>query len=230
MVLDKVGCVIAVIHIIILLSSQGKEKRKALTMSRRRNEPKVKSIWSPVDLLQIMSKKHASKIWFYLLQHPEINDLNNLDELYSKWSISPTIQAIIQEDFNMGSTKVASRFDSARGDTIKLVIELFDGHKVETVIMKHFKRTTVCLSSQVGCQMGCRFCATGTMGIIGDLHAHEIIEQLVTANRISPVRNVVMMGMGEPLNNYDNLRSAIEFFIDPERFKLCKKKLVYSLS
>jgi len=190
---------------------------------QQRNEPKIKSIWSPSEVLQIMSKKHANKIWLYLIQHPEVTSLDQLDQLYSKWSISPTVQATIKKEFNMGSTKIASRFDSARnGDTLKLVIELFDGHKVETVIMKHFKRTTVCLSSQVGCQMGCRFCATGTMGIIGDLHANEIIEQLVHANRISPVRNIVMMGMGEPLNNYDNLRTAIGFFIDPERFRLCK--------
>ena len=146
-----------------------------------------------------MSKRHANKIWLYLIQHPEITSLDQLDQLYSKWSISHIAQATIQKEFNMGSTKIASRFDSARGDTVKLVIELFDGHKIETVIMKHFKRTTVCLSSQVGCQMGCRFCATGTMGIIGDLHAHEIIEQLVHANRISAVRNLVMMGMGEKI-------------------------------
>ena len=70
--------------------------------------------------------------------------------------------------------------------------------------------------------MGCRFCATGTMGIIGDLTAAEIIEQLIHASRVAPIRNVVFMGMGEPLNNYDAVKLAVEFMIDNKRFGLCK--------
>lgn len=64
----------------------------------------------------------------------------------------------------------------------------------------------MCVSSQVGCKMGCSFCATGTMGLLGDLAGGEILEQLVHARAVSqlPIRNVVFMGMGEPLNNYDN--------------------------
>ena len=88
--------------------------------------------------------------------------------------------------------------------------------------MKHHKRTTVCLSSQVGCNMGCRFCATGTMGIIGDLDSAEIIEQLVFANHISAVRNVVFMGMDEPLNNYEHVKMAAIFFVNTKLFSLCK--------
>ena len=74
--------------------------------------------------------------------------------------------------------------------------------------------------------MGCRFCATGTMGIIGNLDAAEIIEQLVYSNHISTVRNVVFMGMGEPLNNYENVKSAALFFTDTRLFSLCKSLLV----
>lgn len=70
------------------------------------------------------------------------------------------------------------------------------------------KRATLCVSSQVGCIMGCTFCATGTMGIKGDLTAGEIIEQLVHARAVLPIRNIVFMGMGEPLNNYPAVSAA----------------------
>ncbi|KUF89713.1 putative RING finger protein P32A8.03c [Phytophthora nicotianae] len=75
--------------------------------------------------------------------------------------------------------------------------------------MRHTGRNTLCVSSQVGCQMGCTFCATGTLGIIADLCSGEILEQLAHANRVAPIRNVVFMGMGEPLNNYDAVLAAI---------------------
>jgi adenine C2-methylase RlmN of 23S rRNA A2503 and tRNA A37 len=67
-----------------------------------------------------------------------------------------------------------------------------------------------------------RFCATGTMGIIGDLTAGEIVEQLIHANAVTRIRNVVFMGMGEPLNNFENVKKAVEFMVDSKRFGLCK--------
>ncbi|OLP94498.1 putative dual-specificity RNA methyltransferase RlmN [Symbiodinium microadriaticum] len=73
--------------------------------------------------------------------------------------------------------KLATAVTSADGSTTKMVFELHDGHKVESVVMRHDDRTTICVSSQVGCQMGCTFCATGTMPVVGDLDAGEIVEQ-----------------------------------------------------
>ncbi|PKI39751.1 hypothetical protein CRG98_039796 [Punica granatum] len=70
-------------------------------------------------------------------------------------------------------------------------------------------RSTLCISSQVGCKMGCKFCATGSMGFKNNLTSGEIVEQLVHASRITPIRNVVFMGMGEPLNNYNALVEAV---------------------
>jgi hypothetical protein len=107
------------------------------------------------------------------------------------------------------SSKVHSVHHSANTLTTKLVIELYDGMLVESVIMRYDKKSTVpraslCVSSQVGCAMGCTFCATGTMGKVGNLGVAEILEQVVHANRIlhnepgrPSVRNIVFMGMGE---------------------------------
>ena len=118
-------------------------------------------------------------------------------------------------DFTSFTSKVVETIGNSRQDTTKLLIELQDGHQVESVIIRHRHYSTLCVSSQIGCGMGCKFCATGTMGIIGDLTAGEIIEQYVIANSITPIRNVVFMGMGEPLNNYENVRAAISSLIDP---------------
>ncbi|CAL1133399.1 unnamed protein product [Cladocopium goreaui] len=113
------------------------------------------------------------------------------------------------------STRLSSAMTSSDQSTCKMVLDLWDGHKVESVIMRHEDRTTICVSSQVGCQMGCTFCATGTLPIVGDLDAGEIVEQLLLAQRLefqkglAPVRNCVFMGMGEPLNNYDAVVSAV---------------------
>ncbi len=94
------------------------------------------------------------------------------------------------------------------GETVKWLFALEDGAAVETVLMRYRKRATVCVSTQAGCAMGCTFCATGQMGFERHLTVGEIVEQVVVASRASaPMRlsNVVFMGMGEPLANYDRV-------------------------
>ncbi|KAF1778700.1 Aldolase-type TIM barrel [Phytophthora cactorum] len=122
--------------------------------------------------------------------------------------IPKTLRALLGEHFAHFTTSVTTEQRSADG-TVKLLLKLQDGHEIEAVIMRHTGRNTLCVSSQVGCQMGCTFCATGTLGIIADLCSGEILEQLAHANRVAPIRNVVFMGMGEPLNNYDAVLAAI---------------------
>ena len=126
---------------------------------------------------------------------------------------------------------------SGNGDTVKLLVELQDGFQVESVIMRHtdersgrHTRATLCVSSQVGCKMGCKFCATGTLGELGNLSSGEILEQLVFANRINdtPMRNVVFMGMGEPLNNYANVVEAVRIMTSPRGFGLAASRVTVS--
>jgi len=118
------------------------------------------------------------------------------------------------------SSRLGTAMTSADQSTCKMVLDLWDGHKVESVIMRHEDRTTICVSSQVGCQMGCTFCATGTLPMVGDLDPGEIVEQLLLAQRLefqkglAPVRNCVFMGMGEPLNNYDSVVAAVRSMTD----------------
>ena len=102
---------------------------------------------------------------------------------------------------------------SSDGETVKVLWRLTDGATIETVLMHYRDRSTVCVSTQAGCAMGCGFCATGQAGFERHLTTGEIVEQVVKAARLAAPRrlsNIVLMGMGEPLANYDNVWPAIE--------------------
>ncbi|HEX6596260.1 MAG TPA: 23S rRNA (adenine(2503)-C(2))-methyltransferase RlmN [Acidimicrobiales bacterium] len=101
------------------------------------------------------------------------------------------------------------RSESDGGDTVKWLWGLADGAAVETVLMRYPDRATVCVSSQAGCAMGCSFCATGQAGFTRHLTAGEIVEQVVRASKEAKVTNLVFMGMGEPLANYDATWAAV---------------------
>ncbi len=109
-------------------------------------------------------------------------------------------------------------FSSPRDGTKKAIITLADGQKIETVLMPNVRGSyTVCLSSQVGCGMGCTFCATGTMGLKRNLTADEIVDQMRwwrNQPNIGHITNIVLMGMGEPLANYESVKEAITTLIN----------------
>ena len=115
--------------------------------------------------------------------------------------------------------------EADRGETLKHLWELYDGARVESVLMRYSDRTTLCISSQAGCGMGCPFCATGQMGLTRNLSTAEIIDQVRCAHQAceqgmvggSPTHlsNIVFMGMGEPLANYKAVVGALHRIIDP---------------
>lgn len=116
-------------------------------------------------------------------------------------------------------------FASKDGNTVKALVTLFDGARIETVLMRHEGRNTVCVSTLVGCPMGCTFCATGNMGMVRKLTESEIVEQvLYFARHLTPqgerVGSVVFMGMGEPFLNYDAVLGAIRVLNDSEAFAI----------
>jgi len=100
---------------------------------------------------------------------------------------------------------------TSRDGTEKYLFGLEDGEKIESVLIPDRSRLTLCISSQVGCPMGCRFCLTGTMGFRRDLKAYEIVDQVISVKREYPgITNIVFMGMGEPLLNLENTIEAIK--------------------
>ena len=109
--------------------------------------------------------------------------------------------------------ELATESSSDAGSTIKWLWRLSDGHHIETVLMRYPERATVCVSTQAGCAMRCGFCATGQAGFDRQLSSGEILEQVLRASRAAKptrVSNVVFMGMGEPLANYDAVWAAVE--------------------
>lgn len=125
--------------------------------------------------------------------------------------------------------RVAASSDGTR----KYLFKTQDGHAIETVMIPEKDRRTVCISTQIGCPMACTFCATGLLGIVRNLEAGEIAQQVFAVARdISPERvtNVVVMGMGEPFLNYDSALLALRALNDPEGFNLAARSISTSTS
>lgn len=116
--------------------------------------------------------------------------------------------------------------------TRKYLFELEDGKKIESVLIPDKNRNTLCVSSQVGCALGCKFCLTATMGKIRNLRTSEIVDQYLTVNSFNEdkITNIVFMGMGEPLDNLDNLVSAIEILTFENFIGMSKKRITVSTS
>ena len=123
------------------------------------------------------------------------------------------LRAELAAEFQLWTSKVARHLQSADG-TEKLLLELADGGQIECVLLRDDDRRTICISTQVGCAMGCVFCASGLDGVDRNLTTGEIVEQMLLLQRLLPAEerlsNIVVMGMGEPLANLDNLLPALD--------------------
>ena len=139
----------------------------------------------------------------------------------------------LAEQHPVGLPVVARRFDSADG-TLRYLLELEDGRTVETVLMPEGERDTICISSQVGCPVDCKFCMTALMGLERSLTAGEIVGQVLLVARKNHLRqdggrlNIVMMGQGEPLLNLPNVIKATRILLDRDGFGLSPRRITVS--
>jgi 23S rRNA (adenine2503-C2)-methyltransferase len=139
----------------------------------------------------------------------------------------------LSEETRIGPLEMLAVERSVDGETEKQLFQLVDGETIETVLMSYESRNTLCISSQVGCGMGCVFCATGQMGFRRNLTAGEIIAQVIHLERelrgmSSRLTNVVFMGMGEPLHNYDATVAAVRRLSDPAGFDFGARRITIS--
>lgn len=118
-----------------------------------------------------------------------------------------TLQAKLQEDAYITTLRIFKRFKSQLDDTVKYLFLLEDGNVIETVAMKYQHGYSICISSQVGCRMGCSFCQSTKNGLVRSLSAGEILDQIIKVQEDLKLRisNIVMMGIGEPLDNFDEV-------------------------
>lgn len=154
---------------------------------------------------------HGVQLWKLLYRELE-------SELVSREELSPPLLRWLNEhlgkSFTLSTASVSECHSSSDGMTRKLLLRLHDGQEIETVVMGYPGRFTACISSQAGCAMGCVFCATGQMGFARHLTQGEIVNQVIEAQRLlraegQKLRNLVLMGMGEPLHNYDAVMDAL---------------------
>ena len=164
---------------------------------------------------------------YHALYRQKVRDLSQISTLPA------SLRTELGQRFTTGLPSVSSYFDSSDG-TRRYLLELQDGRTVETVLMPEEGRDTICISSQVGCPIDCQFCLTSKMGIERNLTAGEIAGQvmLVAAEHGLEPRdsqlNVVMMGMGEPLLNLDNVLKASRILVDPEGIGMSPRRITVS--
>jgi 23S rRNA (adenine2503-C2)-methyltransferase len=169
---------------------------------------------------------HTELVWraLYREQVKSISEINGLRGKIKN-------QLSFTSHLDMPTTTFA--IDSSDGYTRKFLLRLADGQTIETVEMQFKGRWTACVSTQVGCAMGCVFCATGQMGFTRHLTPGEIVAQVVFVNRElqargTQLRNIVLMGMGEPLHNYDNTITAVNTLIDHNGMAIAPKHITLS--
>ncbi|MFA6285594.1 MAG: 23S rRNA (adenine(2503)-C(2))-methyltransferase RlmN [Parcubacteria group bacterium] len=157
-------------------------------------------------------------------------------DLITDWSEATTLSKDLRETLQkeVPLEIKGKNFVSKDDRTVKVAIELEDGMVIETVLMKHTdRRNTVCVSSQVGCPLGCLFCVTGEMGFKRNLNASEILDQVLFFARYlkkedEKITNVVFMGMGEPFLNWENVSQAIQILNDDNCFGIGARKISVS--
>ena len=175
------------------------------------NIVKLEEILKPESSFRLKQAKHAIFV-----------------DLIENWNQATNFSKQLRSELNANCplSIQAEIYQSKEDESIKALITLNDGLKIETVLLKHKDgRNTVCLSSQVGCPMGCLFCATGKIGFKRNLMIEEILGQVILFARLlkkenKQINNLVFMGMGEPFLNYDNVLGAIKILNNKNYFNI----------
>ncbi|MGC5328746.1 23S rRNA (adenine(2503)-C(2))-methyltransferase RlmN [Brevibacillus sp. SYSU BS000544] len=163
--------------------------------------------------------------WLYVKRIYTFDEMSNL---------SKELRQKLAESFRMDALKEITRQQSTDG-TIKILFQLVDGHAIETVIMRHNYGNSICVTTQVGCRIGCTFCASTLGGLKRNLEAGEIVSQVLMAQRALDVEegrasHVVVMGIGEPFENFDNLLSFLNIINDNRGLSIGQRHITVSTS
>lgn len=185
-----------------------------------------KTIVEIEDLFKEKSyQKFRAKQVFHNIHVNRINDFNEMTDLSLK------MREELQNDFKIDKIKVFKNFESKVDSTKKYLLELADKNIVEAVFMEYKDRSTICISSQVGCRMGCSFCASTKNGLKRNMTSSELIEEVYLLERLNgPISNIVIMGIGEPLDNFSNIKKFIEIITDPKGRNISHRSITLSTS
>jgi 23S rRNA (adenine2503-C2)-methyltransferase len=162
----------------------------------------------------------ATQVFKWIYQH----DARTFQEMTN---ISKDLRAELETTAYISNLETEA-MEVGNDGTRKYLFVLADGNSVESVLIPDEGRNTLCISSQVGCAMGCEFCLTGTFRLTRNLTTAEIVNQIMAVRRDVEIRNIVMMGMGEPLHNLDNVIPAIQIMIDGNGLQLSNRRVTVS--
>lgn len=160
--------------------------------------------------------------WLYTTNITSFDEMSNLSlELRSK----------LKKEFSICEYKILKKQESNDG-TKKYLFDLLDGNAIETVLMSYHHGYTICVSSQIGCKMGCKFCASTGIQFARNLTSGEIVEQILAVQKDAEVKisNVVFMGIGEPFDNYDNVLNAVRIMNNPKGLNIGVRHISISTS
>ena len=160
--------------------------------------------------------------WLYQNRVSNFDDMTNL---------SIAFREKLKELYYIKEFKIQKKQVASDG-TKKYLFDLLDGNAIETVLMEYHHGYSICVSSQIGCKMGCKFCASTGIPFVRNLTSGEILEQIMAVERDENIRisNVVFMGIGEPLDNYDNVVKAIKMINDPKVLNIGARHISISTS
>lgn len=176
-------------------------------------------------LLEKGHKKYrADQIWSWLYKQK----VQSFDEMTN---LPDDLVQLLKENFTIQALELVLKHISADG-TVKALYSLVDGHLIESVLMKHHYGNSICVTTQVGCNIGCSFCASGLLKKKRDLNAGEIIAQIIETERILKERisYVVVMGIGEPFDNYENLLKFLSTINHPKGLAIGARHITVSTS
>ena len=158
------------------------------------------------DLLKTMGQPSFRAKQVYTWLHRGIRSFDEMTDL------PKTLRTALAENYPLYTPQAVRRQESARDGTVKYLWRLSDGNCVETVLMRYHYGNTVCISTEVGCRMGCAFCASTLGGLVRRLEPGEMLDQVLFTQLDSglPISHIVLMGIGEPLNNFDNVLKFLE--------------------
>ena len=177
------------------------------------------------DEITAMGEKSfkAGQIYSWLHKHGAVS----FDEMTN---ISKEFRSKLEKNYDIYTCTIEKKLVSVYDNTVKYLFRLHDGELIESVVMKYKYGYTICVSSQVGCKMGCKFCASGIAGFIRNLTASEILSQIYTAQKDLGIRisHIVMMGVGEPLDNFDNVMRFLSLISDENGLNISMRNISLS--
>ena len=177
------------------------------------------------ELVALGEKKYrAEQIfkWIYVDKVKEFDEMTNL---------SVELREKLKENYTMCNYKILRKQESSDG-TKKYLFDVLDGNAIETVLMEYHHGKTVCVSSQIGCKMGCKFCASTGIQFVRSLSSGEIVEQILAVEQDigDKISNIVFMGIGEPFDNYDNVMKAIRIINNQKGLNIGARHISVSTS